>query len=102
VSRSNKLSKDVIAHWPEIFKDIEVETVPLEYLHSITVRFLDGKAWVIELDSDAVPNPDLEYGLESLFEEYEDKIDTIDFRLNTHKVRKDIEGRTKTFMKKRK
>lgn len=98
----NKLSKDVIAHWPEVFKDIEVHTVPLEYLHSITVRFRDGKAWVIELDKKAPKNPDLEYGLESLFREYDDAIDTIDFRLNTHKVRKDIEGRTKTFMKKRK
>jgi|TARA_B100000900_G_scaffold361036_1_gene333482 hypothetical protein len=98
----NKLSKDVIAHWPEVFKDIEVRTVPLEYLHSITVRFRDGKAWVIELDEKAPKKPDLEYGLESLFREYDDAIDTIDFRLNTHKVRKDIEGRTKSFMKKRK
>ena len=98
----NKLSKEVIAHWPEVFKDIEVHTVPLEYLHSITVRFRDGKAWVIELDKKAPKNPDLEYGLEALFREYDDAIDTIDFRLNTHKVRKDIEGRTKTFMKKRK
>jgi len=98
----NKLSKDVIAHWPEVFKDIDVHTVPLEYLLSITVRFRDGKQWVIELDDKAPKNPDLEYGLESLFREYDDAIDSIDFRLNTHKVRKDIEGRTKTFMKKRK
>ena len=98
----NKLSKDVIAHWPEVFKDIDVHTVPLEYLLSITVKFRDGKQWVIELDDKAPKNPDLEYGLESLFREYDDAIESIDFRLNTHKVRKDIEGRTKTFMKKRK
>ncbi len=98
----NRLSKDVIAHWPEVFKDIEVTKIPLEYLHSITVRFRDGKAWVIELDKKAPKNPDLEHGLESLFREYDDAIDTIDFRLNTQKVRKDIEGRTKSFMKKRK
>jgi len=101
VSR-NKLSKDVIAHWPEVFKDIEVRTVPLEYLHSITVKFRDGKAWIIELNDKAPENPDVERQLESLFREYDDAIDTIDFRLNTQKVRKDIEGRTKTFMKKRK
>ena len=100
--KNNKLSKDVIAHWPEVFKDIEVRTVPLEYLQSITVKFKDGKAWIIELDKKTPPNPDLEYGLESLFREYDKAIDTIDFRLNTHKVRKDIEGRTKSFMKKRK
>ena len=54
------------------------------------------------LDKKTPPNPDLEYGLESLFREYDKAIDSIDFRLNTHKVRKDIEGRTKSFMKKRK
>jgi hypothetical protein len=98
----NKLSKDVIAHWPEVFKDIEVRTVPLEYLHSITVKFRDGKAWIIELNDKAPENPDVERQLESLFREYDDAIDTIDFRLKNQKVRKDIEGRTKTFMKKRK
>ena len=58
---------------------------------------------VIELDSNKLNETDnLEYGLESLFEEYEEQIETIDFRLNTEKVRKDIMARTKTFMKKRK
>ena len=99
---SSRLSKNVIAHWPEVFKDIEIHTVPFEYLHSISVHFDNGKTWVIEIDEDAKENPEFDYGLEALFEEYEDEIVNIDFSINVVKVRKDIEKRTKHFLKKRK
>jgi len=98
----NKLSKDVIAHWPEVFKDIDVKTVPIEYLQSITIYFKDGRKWVVNVDKKAKANPELNYGIDSLLKEYENAIVNIDFRLNTAKVRKDIEARTKTFLKKRK
>jgi hypothetical protein len=98
----NKLSKDVIAHWPEVFKDIDVKTVPIEYLQSITIYFRDGRKWVVNVDKKAKANPELNYGIDNLLKEYENAIVNIDFRLNTAKVRKDIESRTKTFLKKRK
>ena len=98
----NKLSKDVIAHWPEVFKDIDVKTVPIEYLQSITIYFRDGRKWIVNVDKKAKANPELNYGIDNLLKEYENAIVNIDFRLNTAKVRKDIESRTKTFLKKRK
>ena len=52
----NKLSKDVIAHWPEVFKDIDVKTVPIEYLQSITIYFKDGRKWVVNVDKKAKAN----------------------------------------------
>ena len=102
MSNNNKLSQNVISHWPEVFKDIEIHTVPLEYLHTISVHFENGKTWVIEIDDKAKEIEDLDYGLEALFEEYEDEIVNIDFSINVVKVRKDIEKRTKQFLKKRK
>lgn len=101
-NQPGRLSKDVIAHWPEVFKDVEVQSVPLKYLHSITVNFINGKSWIINIDEQKAENEELDYGLEQLFEEYDGEIDTIDFRLNTEKVRNDIEKRTKQFLKKRK
>ena len=44
----------------------------------------------------------LEDTLEDLFEQYEDVITNIDFRLNTEKLKQDITNRTKLFLKKRK
>tara|TARA_B110000503_G_C7127053_1_gene405113 strand:- start:530 stop:838 length:309 start_codon:yes stop_codon:yes gene_type:complete len=101
---SNKrFPKEVIAHWPEIFKDVEVHAIPLQYLNSITISFKDGKIWEIDLNDDRnMLEEDLEYSIDSLLTEYEDEIENIDFRLDTEKVRRDIEKRTSTFLKKRK
>ena len=101
------LPPEVISHWPEVFKDVDVQVVPLEYLHSIRVFFVDGKIWDIDMAKtrDLKQNQDsdtLEKTLEGLFEEYEDVITNIDFRLNTKKLKQDITNRTKLFLKKRK
>ena len=74
----------------------------MEYLHSVTVHFDNGKIWVIEITDKIKANPDGDYGLEAMFREYEDSIINIDFRVDVKKVRKDIEKRTKQFLKKRK
>lgn len=103
MSNGKKLSKDVIAHWPEIFKDIEIHAVPIQYINSINVTFTDGNTWVIELDdSEGLSNEDIEMSLEELIEEYDDTIKNVDFSLNTEKVKKDIQARTRQFLKKRK
>ena len=69
-----KLPKEVISHWPEVFKEIDVNT-------------------------DKTPPEELEKSLEDLFEQYKDHIRNIDFRLNTQKVKSDIKARTSRFLK---
>lgn len=102
-SSSKKLSKDVIEHWPEVFKDIEIHAIPLEYLRSINVTFNDGNVWVIELDKNkGLSLNDVESSLQELFQEYEESISNVDFRLDTVRVKRDIQARTKLFLKKRK
>ena len=98
-----KLPPAVIDTWPEIFNEIDVDVVPIEYLHSIYVKFKDGKTWEIDIKKTRQkPNVDIETALEELFEHYEDAIVSIDFRLDTEKVKYDIKRRTQQFMKKRK
>ena len=101
--KSKKLPPAVIDTWPEIFEEINVDVVPIEYLHSINVKFKDGKIWEIDVKKSLEkPNIDIETALEELFEHYEHSIDSIDFRLDTEKVKHDIKKRTHQFMKKRK
>lgn len=103
MSNGKKLSKDVIAHWPEIFKDIDVHAVPIQYIDTINVTFTDGNTWVIDLDDKkGITEEEVEMSLEDLFDEYEDTIANVDFTLNTEKVKRDIQARTKRFLKKRK
>lgn len=100
----NQLPPEVVEHWPEIFGDLDVKVVPLEYLDSIRVYFEDGKVWDIDLEKSMEKNgaDSLEDTLEALFEEYDDYIINVDFRLNTVKLKEDITKRTKYFLKKRK
>jgi hypothetical protein len=105
VPKKNNLPREVTDHWPEVFDDIEIKSVPIEYLSSVQIHFVDGKIWEINIDkarrNNTTPD-DLETSLDDLIEEYEDVIETIDFRLDTERVKRDITRRTKIFMKKRK
>lgn len=104
----DRLPPEVIAHWPEIFKDIEIKAVPLEYITSVVVYFEDGQEWEIDLDDEKLKIEGMELAdvleevLEAFFEEYDEYISNIDFKLNTEKVIKDIKKRVQTFLKKRK
>lgn len=101
--KSKKLPPDVIDHWPEVFDEIDIDVIPIEYLDSIRVQFEDGKIWDIDVKtSRQKKDVDIELAIEELFEQYEDVIVNIDFRLDTEKVKRDIQNRTKFFMKKRK
>tara|TARA_B100000902_G_C26850826_1_gene688132 strand:- start:305 stop:616 length:312 start_codon:yes stop_codon:yes gene_type:complete len=103
MAKKGKLPSDVVNAWPEIFKDITIDVVPIEYLHSVKVYFKDGKIWEIDVKKSLTkPNLNIENALEDLFEEYESSISNIDFRLDTAKVKRDIKKRTAVFMKKRK
>ena len=97
----NNLPKHVVDVWPEVLKDVDIQVVPLEYLHSVRVTFVDGKVWEIDVEKSKAKDLNIENSLEELFEEYEDSIANVDFRLDTERVKADITKRTHQFMKKR-
>ena len=105
MSRKKTLPSDIVEHWPEVLKDVDIKVVPLKYLHAVRVYFNDGKIWDIDVATTLKKNPsdkNLEKTLENLFHEYEDSIKNVDFRLDTVKVKADIQARTRHFLKKRK
>ena len=100
----NKLPKHVVDIWPDVFKDIDLKVVPLDYLHSIRVAFHDGKIWDIDIQNSKNPNGqqvNIRKELEDIFKQYEHDISNVDFRLDTERVKRDIKKRTALFMKKR-
>lgn len=98
--KSKKLPEDIIKQWPEVLKDIDIDVIPVEYLESVRITFTDGKIWEIDTKKNT-DDVDIETAVESLMEEYEDVIDSVDFRLDTIRVKKDIKKRTAQFLKKR-
>lgn len=97
-----KLPKEVINHWPEVFNDVDIKVVPVEYLDSVHVKFESNDVWVIEFNkNEEITTEIINQQLNELFSEYEDEIVSVDFRLDTRKVKQDVQSRTRSFMKKR-
>ena len=98
------LPKDVIDHWPEIFSEIQLNVLPIKYLNSVLINFKDGKTWEVKITAETHKKgwESFESSLSELFKTYEEKIDNIDFKLDTVRIKKDIERITQRFLKKRK
>jgi hypothetical protein len=98
------LPKDVVKHWPEVFEDIKLNALPLGYLTSVLVNFKDGKTWEIKITPQTRKEgwTTFEENLSELISEYEDAVDNVDFKLDTERVKKDIEKTTQKFLKKKK
>ena len=98
------LPKEVIDHWPEVFGAVKLNVLPLRYLHAVLISFKDGKTWEIKVTSKTKRQgwESFEKSLSELFKVYEHKIENINFKLDTERVKKDIEKSTQQFLKKRK
>jgi hypothetical protein len=77
--------------------------VPIEYINSINVFFNNGKIYTIDVSREKTKYKDsesLETSLETFFQEYDNVIKSIDFSIDTPKVKHDVQKRTRTFLKK--
>ena len=103
IQQGRKLPKEVVDHWPEVFGEVHLNTVPLRYLHTVIVKFNDGKIWDIKVTSQTKKNgwDAFETSLHELIENYKNSIESVDFKLDVEKVKIDIEKKTKTFLKKK-
>ena len=98
------LPKEVIDHWPEVFGEVKLNVLPLRYLDVVLINFKDGKVWEIKMTAKTKREgwESLEKSLSELAKTYGSRIDNINFKLDTAKVKKDIEKSTNNFLKKRK
>lgn len=87
-------------YWDEIFESVSMDFLPLEYISLIIVKFKDGRVWEIEVSKQQRQNPDsIEDTLESFFQEFEDDIEAVDFRMDLKGLKNDIGKRTRRFLK---
>lgn len=86
-------------HWDKILSEIDMDFIPLEYITTVIVTFNDGKEWEIDIKKSSRKDTDVESVLDEFFEEYQDDIENVDFRLNTKQLIQDINKRTKKFLK---
>ena len=104
-NKTQKLPPEIVNHWPEVFNDVEIRSVPIDYISNINVFFNNGKIFTIDVRLERHKYQDtnsLEESLDSFFKQYDNVIKSIDFSIDTPKVKQDIKKRTKTFLKKHK
>jgi len=87
--------------WDDIFEDIEIEILPIDYMNKCIIKFKDGTVWEVDIKDSRKKQSidDIEQSLETLFQEYEPTIDNIDFRMDMDRIRKDLTKRVKRFLK---
>jgi len=100
VTNKKSISTSLI-NWDELMEQIEIKAVPLDYVKSIVVKFLDGDCWEIDVSKKSKQHQNTEDLLESISEEYDNEIDIIEFRLNMEKVKTDIQKSTRKFLSKK-
>ena len=78
--------------------------MPLRYLHAVLINFKDGKTWEIRITAKTKTEGwvQFEHNLAELLKSYDNKVEDVDFKLDTVRVRKDIEKSTQQFLKKKK
>ena len=98
------LPKDVIERWPEVFGEVELNVLPIKYLDTVLINFKDGKSWEIRITTKIKKEgwSAFERNLSEICKNYEAAIENVDFKLDTDRVKKDIERITQQFLRKRK
>lgn len=103
--KPNKLlPKEVRSYWPEIFDEVSFNVIPLQYIYSVIINFKDTKSWEIKVTNQIKKNgwTLFQTQLDEILNQYENRVEDVDIKLDAVRVRKDIEKLTKNFLKKRK
>jgi hypothetical protein len=98
------LPKDVVDKWPEIFGEVTLKVVPVCYLHTVKVTFKNNQIWEIAINN-RIKSGDWDYielQLKEMVQQYNSEIDSVDFRLDIEKIKKDVLKTTKKFLKDKK
>ena len=103
INKGRILPKEVIDYWPEVFEEVTINVLPLQYVHSVLINFQDGKSWEIKITSKIKKDgwETFEQTLSELVKNYENSITDIDFQLDIEKVKKDIKKKTQKFFSKK-
>lgn len=99
-NQPNKLPKEIIEEWPEIFGDVDLIAVPAEYIKGLQVSFENGKVFDIDIEPDDEDSSELventiDQILSDFFDEYDEDVIDIDFQINTAKVIRDAKKMTR-------
>ncbi len=89
----------LVKEWPEVFEDLYMNTMPVAYLEVIRLEFKNGRIWEIDIKEQLSESHSqlVADKLVDTFQEYQEEISKIDFKIDIEKLKKDVEKETKKF-----
>lgn len=92
-----KPPQKLIEEWPEIFEDMYMNTMPVDYIQYVRLEFNNGRIWEIDIQEQLVEETRdiVTEKLLDAFTEYREDIAKVDFSINIEKLKKDIVSNTK-------
>jgi hypothetical protein len=96
------LPDTVIDSWPEVFGEVTLNVLPLPYVEAVLILFKDGKMWEMGISrkNNKKKLQEFHKGLTEILATYEDYIEEIDVKINTDKVKRDVEKSIKKMFNK--
>lgn len=87
--------KSFIKEWPEVFEGLYMSSMPITYIDSVVLSFLDGRIWEIDVSAHLDNKDNISNMILDTFREYQDEIVKVDFKINVNQLKIDIKNRTK-------
>lgn len=101
INGKKSLPSDVIDVWPEVFSEVTLNVLPLAYVDTVLINFKDGKSWEIGISPGKNTKlKEFEKGISDIIRSYEDHIDDVDVKINTIKVKRDVQKSIKKMLRK--
>jgi hypothetical protein len=91
-----KPPRHLVKEWPEVFEDLYMNTMPVAYLDSVRLDFIDGRVWEIDVKSELTKQTSESIAdvLLNTLQEYKDEIKKIDFKVDISRLKNDIASET--------
>ena len=88
--------RHLIKEWPEVFEDLYMNTMPVEYLEYVHLEFANGRVWQIDIKEQLkeLESADVATRLLDTMSEYRADIVKLDFKIDIEKLKKYISDST--------
>ena len=90
----------MVKEWPEVFEDLYMNTMPVEYLEYVHLEFANGRVWQINIKEQLkeLASTEVATRLIDTMSEYRTEIVKLDFKVDIEKLKKDIGDSTSSIL----
>ena len=95
-----KPPRHLVKEWPEVFEDLYMNTMPVEYLEYVHLEFANGRVWQINIKEQLkeLASTEVASRLIDTMSEYRTEIVKLDFKVDIEKLKKDIGDSTSSML----